>query len=199
VIYGYARVSTRDQKLKQQVEQLKKYGCEKIFHEKVSGLSVDNRKEFRKLLSTVQAGDKIVVCKLDRFARSLRDALNVMEELREKGVGLVILNMVGGELDTSTPNGKLMFNILASVAEFEVDLMKERQREGIEQAKKRGVYKGRPKKYTNEHAGLQHALELYKNRDNNKLTIREISQITNISESTIYRAVRKMKREEANC
>nr|WP_232337452.1 HTH domain-containing protein [Thermoactinomyces sp. CICC 23799] len=77
--------------------------------------------------------------------------------------------------------------------------MKERQREGIEQAKKRGVYKGRPKKYTNEHAGLQHALELYKNRDNNKLTIREISQITNISESTIYRAVRKMKREEANC
>lgn len=188
--YGYARVSTTGQNLKVQTEQLEQYGVDKLFKEKVSGTSRGNRNAFNELLNTVQQGDSIVITKLDRMARSTLDALTVIKQLDDKGVSLIVLNLNGDKLDTSTANGKLLITMLSAIAEFEVSLSKERQREGIEQAKQRGVYKGRPKKYTKNNKALQHAIDLYNDRDNNKMSVNDISEVTGVSRATIYRNVK---------
>jgi DNA invertase Pin-like site-specific DNA recombinase len=187
MIYGYARVSSKGQDLTAQINALKEHGVDKVFNEKYSGKNVEERKVFLELIETVKEGDSIVVTKLDRFARSTKDALNTIEQLEEKGVSLIVLNLGGDKLDTSTPMGKLMVTMLSGIAEFELSLIKERQREGIELAKQRGVYKGRPKKYTEKNKGLQHALDLFKNRDSNKMTVKEICEITKVSKATLYR------------
>jgi DNA invertase Pin-like site-specific DNA recombinase len=146
MIYGYSRVSSNSQSLDAQVKELKEFGCEKIFKEKVSGRTLE-RKQFQKLLETIKYGDMIVVAKLDRFARSTKDALTTIESLNKSGVSLVVLNMGGDVINTSAAIGKLMITVLSGIAEFEVDMIRERQLEGIELAKQRGVYKGRPKTY----------------------------------------------------
>ncbi|KAA0565330.1 recombinase family protein [Bacillus sp. CH30_1T] len=190
-IYGYARVSSRQQNLSAQINQLKEFGCERIYKEKVSGRKKDNREEFNKILEKVSDGDVIVVTKLDRFARSTKDALSTIEHLNNIGVGLVILNMGGDKVDTSTAIGKLMITVLSGIAEFEADMIRERQIEGIAEAKERGVYKGRPKKYTDKNQRLQHALELFAERDKNKKTVDQIAKITGVSRATIYRESKK--------
>ncbi len=103
--------------------------------------------------------------------------------------------MGGDKVGTGTAIGKLMITVLSGIAEFEADMIKERQLEGIEEAKKRGVYKGRPAKYTEKHRGLQHALELFHKRESNKLTVKAIEEITKISRATLYRAVSVESRE----
>ncbi|MGG3400936.1 recombinase family protein [Bacillus paranthracis] len=191
--YGYARVSSLQQDLTAQIRQLEEAGCEEIFREKVSGRNKDKRDEFQRLLETVEKDDIIVVTKLDRFARSTKDALATIEMLNEKDVSLIVLNIGGDKIDTSTAIGKLMVTVLAGIAEFEADMIRERQLEGIALAKERNVYKGKPKKYTDKHKGLQHALELFYNRDKNGMTVKEIEEITKISRATIYRAVREVQ------
>lgn len=188
---GYARVSSTGQNLSAQITQLKEAGCTTIYHEKVSGRKTGNREQFNKLLDAIGVGDTIVVTKLDRFARSTKDALQTIEMLDNKGVSLVVLNMGGDRIDTSKAIGKLMITVLSGIAEFEADMIRERQIEGIAEAKVRGVYKGRPHTYSEKHAGLQHALELYKNRATNKYTVKRIAEITKISKATIYRAARE--------
>jgi len=181
------------QNLDAQINQLNDVKCEKIFREKVSGRQKEGRQQLQILLETVKEGDSIVVTKLDRFARSTKDALNTIEELNKKGVALIVLNMGGDRLDTSTPIGKLMITVLAGIAEFEADMIRERQLEGIQEAKRRGVYKGRPKKYTEKNPSLNHAIELFNERTINKKTVKEIEEITKISRATIYREVKRKK------
>ncbi len=190
MIYGYARVSSTTQNLDTQVAQLTAYGCQKIFQEKLSGRSLKHRAQFSALLDRLTMGDTVVVTKLDRFARSTQDALNTMATLTERGVSLVVLNMGGDVVDTSTAIGKLLITVLAGIAEFEADLIKERQLEGIAAAKARGVYKGRPRTYTAHHKGLAHALELLSARDANHLTVNDICAMTQVSRATLYRAAR---------
>ena len=185
--YGYARVSSKGQDLTSQINTLEEHGVDQTFKEKFSGKTAEDRLVFQELLDKVQDGDTIVVTKLDRFARSTKDALNTIEQLENKGVSLVVLNMGGDTLDTSTPMGKLMVTMLSGIAEFELSLIKERQREGIALAKERGVYKGRPKKYTEKNTGLQHALKLFDNRDTNGMTVKQICEITKVSKATLYR------------
>ncbi len=192
VVFGYSRVSSTSQSLETQVQTLKEYGCERIFREKVSGRTLQ-RPQFQKLLEVVAQGDSIVVTKLDRFARSTRDALATIEALNQKGVSLVVLNMGGDVVNTSTPIGKLMITVLAGIAEFEADMIHERQLEGIAVAKDRGVYKGRPQTYTGYHKGLQHALKLFSERFENKMTVNEICEITKISRATLYRAIKDVE------
>ena len=194
MIYGYARVSSTTQSLDAQVAQLTVYGCQKIVQEKLSGRSLRNRAQFTALLDRVTTGDTVVVTKLDRFARSTQDALNTMATLTERGVSLVVLNMGGDVVDTSTAIGKLLITMLAGIAEFEADLIKERQIEGIAAAKARGVYKGRPRTYTVHHKGLAHALELLAARDTNHLTVNDICAVTHVSRATLYRLARQAKR-----
>lgn len=185
--YGYARVSSASQNLTAQKKALIESGAEKIYSEKVSGKSMD-RKQLDKLLKELKTGDTLVVTKMDRIARNVREGIDFIESLNSNGITLHVLNM--GIFD-NTPTSKLIQNILLSVADWEREIILERQREGIALAKAQGKYKGRKPKYTNQHKGLEHALDLFENRADNKLTVKEIEDMTNISKSTIYRAVRE--------
>lgn len=138
-IVGYARVSTQDQSLDVQLDQLKAVGVEKTFTEKISGVKRD-RAQLAALLEYVREGDTVVVCKLDRIARSTHHLLEIIETLQRKGCAFKVLNI---NLDTTTPTGKLMVTMLGAIATFEVEMMKERQAEGIAKAKAEGRYTGR--------------------------------------------------------
>ncbi|WP_430414269.1 recombinase family protein [Parasphingorhabdus sp.] len=139
---GYARVSSAGQSLEVQQEQLANTGCEKLFAEKQSGTSASDRMALQDALEWLRDGDTLVVTRLDRLARSGKDLHDIIDQLSAKKVGFQCLQQ--GAVDTTTSMGKLVLGILGAVAEFETDIRKERQREGIEKAKKRGVYKGRP-------------------------------------------------------
>jgi len=136
-LVGYARVSTVGQSLDAQLQALTE--CSKIFQEKVSGAK-DDRPQLSLLLDFVREGDVVMVTKLDRLARNTRHLLEISEYLHNKRVALRIVNL---GIDTSTPTGKLMLTMIGAIATFERELMLERQAEGIELAKRRGVYKGR--------------------------------------------------------
>ncbi|MDB4609674.1 recombinase family protein [Verrucomicrobia bacterium] len=138
-IVAYARVSTREQNLDVQLDQLNAAGATKIFKEKLSGVD-QQRPELKNLLNYVREGDTVVVTKIDRIARSVKHLLDITDTLKEKGVALKIMNM---GLETNTTQGKLMLTVIGAIAEFERELMLERQREGIEKAKQKGKYKGR--------------------------------------------------------
>lgn len=141
MIVGYARVSSVGQNLDAQLSQLKEAGAEKIFAEKRSGRTKADRVELAAALDFIREGDVLVVTRLDRLARSVLDLHEVVAQITAKGAGFRVVQQAG--VDTTTATGKLTLGILAAVAEFEADIRKERQREGIEEAKARGIYKGR--------------------------------------------------------
>ena len=138
--YGYARVSTTDQDLTVQIDALKKAGCENIRQEKVSGTSVQGRDELKILLDFLREGDELVVTRVDRLARSIRDLQNIVHDLNTKGV---TISATEQPIDTKTSAGKCFLDMLGVFGEFETNLRKERQMEGIAKAKEKGVYKGR--------------------------------------------------------
>lgn len=141
MLVGFARTSTTHQKysLEAQIENLTKAGCEKIFSEEVSAVA-SQRPQFDAAMEFVRDGDTLVVCSLSRFARSIRDLTAQVDMLDAKNVSLKVLDIA---LDTSTPTGKLMLNLLGSINQFERELLLERQRVGIEKAKAEGKFKGR--------------------------------------------------------
>lgn len=136
---GYARVSTEGQELTAQLEQLQSAGVDKVYKEKASGVKQD-RPQLAAMLDHLREGDTVVICKLDRIARSTKHLLAIVEVLESMKVSFKVLNI---SLDTSTPTGKLMLSMLAAVGQFEREMMLERQREGIRIAKDAGAYKGR--------------------------------------------------------
>ena len=136
---GYARVSTEEQELTAQLEQLNGAGVDKVFQEKASGVKED-RPQLAAMLDYCRDGDTVIVCKLDRIARSTKHLLQIVEALEKKQVAFRVLNI---NLDTATPTGKLMLSMLAAIGQFEREMMLERQREGIRIAKEKGAYKGR--------------------------------------------------------
>ena len=138
--YGYARVSSSGQDLTIQVEALTKAGCETIRQEKVSGTSTQGRDELNTLLDFLRDGDELVVTRVDRLARSIRDLQNIVYDLDKKGV---VLSATEQPIQTNTSAGKCFLDMLGVFSEFETNLRKERQMEGIQKAKERGVYKGR--------------------------------------------------------
>ena len=143
---GYARVSTKDQNLDLQKDALLKVGCEMIFMETASGAKAD-RIELEKLLGQVRKDDVVVVYKLDRLGRSLKHLLEIVAKFNEKKVGL---QSISDAIDTTTPQGRLFFNISASFAEFERDLIRERTKAGLEAARARGRKGGRRQEMTKE-------------------------------------------------
>src|SRR5262249_15114649 len=138
---GYARVSSNTQDYQGQVDALKAAGCERIFSEKASGKSTNGRREFDKLMKALLPGDVVVVCKLDRLARSSRDLHNILHQLQELSCGFLSL----GEswCDTTTDVGRLMLTIMGGISEFERGLIRKRTDEGIERARKLGTKFGR--------------------------------------------------------
>ena len=175
--YGYARVSTSDQDLEVQKNALLSYGCDTIREEKVSGTSLKGRSELQTLLEFLREGDELVVTRIDRLARSLRDLQNIMHDLTEKGVHFSATEQ---SVNTSTPEGKCFLDMLGVFAEFETRLRHERQMEGIKNAKARGVYKGR--KQTVDVAKIRELAS-------KGLMKTVIAKKLRISRATVYRAL----------
>ena len=176
--YGYARVSTSDQDLTIQREALKAAGCEIIREEKVSGTSRQGRDELNILLGFLRSGDVLVVTRLDRLARSMDDLSAIVRELQDKGVSLRATEQ---PVDTSTAAGKAFFQMLGVFAEFETNLRRERQMEGIQKAKAAGVYKGR--KATID------PLEIKRLKEDEGLGATEIAKRLGIARTSVYRAL----------
>lgn len=192
MIYGYARVSTKGQahdgnSLENQKDILKQNGATKIYEDSFTGTKTD-RPQFSKLLEKLKEGDTIIVTKLDRFARSMTQGSELVNELINKGIKVNILNI--GVMD-NTPASKLIRNIFFSFAEFERDMIVERTQEGKAIAKtKEGFKEGRPREYTKKQ--IDHALGLLTVNGGNK-SYNEVVEITGISKSTLIRENNKYK------
>lgn len=181
-VIGYARVSTTDQNLDAQVKQLTEAGCDRIYQEKVSGVKRD-RPELSSLLDYVREGDVVVCCKLDRIARSTAHLLEITETLEKKGVAFRVLNL---NLDTTTPTGKLMLTMLGAIATFEREMMLERQRDGIAEAKEAGKYKGRK---ATAKAKSAEVMELLRQG----MTKEAVAEAVGIGVASVYRIAREAK------
>lgn len=145
----YARVSSSGQQLDVQIEKLKDYGCEKIFQEKQTGKTANDRMELQNALQFAREWDVVVVTKLDRLARSISDLISITKDLEKRGIGFAVLDQ---QIDTTSPTGRLLFNLLWVVGEFERELIHERATDWIRRAKAIGVQFGRPVKLTPKEA-----------------------------------------------
>ena len=179
MIIGYARVSTDEQNLDAQTDALKAAGAERIFADKISGAK-RNRPELGKLLDQLRPGDVLVVTKYDRLARSLRDLLELVEAIKDRGAGF---RSLAEDIDTTTPAGRLVFHVFASIAQFERERIAERTKEGLQAAKARGRVGGRPPALTADQKA-----EVRRMRDDEQRHISEIARLFNVSERTIRRA-----------
>lgn len=177
---GYARVSTRDQDLGQQRAALEAAECGKIFEEKSSGSKAD-RPELARAMEWCREGDVLVVWKLDRLGRSLKDLIAKVGELDERGVGFKSLTE---SLDTTTPGGRLVFHVFGALAEFERELIRERTMAGLSAARARGKKGGRPKKLDERKLVL--ARDLLSNQER---TVEEVCEVLGVGRTTLYRAL----------
>ena len=190
LLIGYARCSTDDQDLTAQRDALTGLGvqADRIYVDHGLTGRNKNRSGLREALAACRAGDTLVVAKLDRLARSVRDAHEIADELAEREVKL---NIGGSIHDPTDPTGKLLFNALAMIAEFEADLIRTRTREGMKVAKANGRLRGKQPKLTVKQE--THLLELH---DAGKHTMTEMAELFSISRSTIYRAVERDQRKK---
>ena len=181
---GYARVSTQDQNLEMQLDALDKAGCEQIFQEKASGVKSE-RPELLAMQQILRKGDVIYIYKLDRLGRSLKHLLELTSVFEKQGVGLISLN---DHIDTTTAQGRLIFNIFASLSEFERDLIRERTKSGLEAARARGRKGGRSRGLSKEaERTAMLAQTLYNER---KLGVDAIAKELLISKMTLYKYLR---------
>ena len=175
--FGYARVSTEQQNLDRQLDALRKYGCDTIYNEKMTGTKRD-RPELAKILDRMTEGDTVVIESLSRLGRSTKDLIELTELFQSKGVHLVSLKE---SIDTSTSTGKLLFTLMSAIAQFERDVIADRTREGLKSARARGRTGGRPR---TDADAVRKAIKLYNTR---QYSIREIEELTGVKKSTLYR------------
>ena len=176
-IVGYARVSSSGQSLAVQLDKLSEAGCTEVFQEKRSGLTAQ-RPALKECLRFVRKGDVLVITRLDRLARSTLDLHKIVQELDDRGVGFRVLDQ---PIDTTTKEGRLMFSIIASIAQFETELRKERQMEGIEKAKENGVKFGRQAVLSDDQVA-----EMRSKRDSGIL-IKNLMSEYGLSKASVYR------------
>lgn len=179
-VYGYARVSTEDQNLSLQIDDLKKAGCTKIFTDKVSGSKTD-RKGLDECLAVLESGDTLMVWRIDRLGRSLKHLVTVVTDLKERGVGFKSLR--DGAIDTTTASGELIFNIFGSLAQFERRLIQERTRAGLAAARARGRFGGRKPISADD----KKVIMVKKLKKDKTISIMEICDMLKISRATYYR------------
>ena len=177
---GYARISTTDQNLALQIDALKSAGCQRIFEETISSRKKD-RQVWQSVLALLRKGDILVVYKLDRIARSTRELLDLIDLLNGKNVHIRSLQEPWA--DTTTPSGKMIITVMAGIAEFERDLIRQRTEDGRKAAKRRGVHMGRPKILT------QQQIELLKLGHENGRSVKELALGIKVSRDTVYRAL----------
>ncbi len=188
MLVGYARVSSTGQNIQSQLEALEKVGCEKIFQEKKSGTKIFNRPELDNALEFCREGDVLVVTRLDRCSRNVKDLHQIIETLNDKNVGFTCTEQ---EIDTTTSAGRLMIGLLSIVSAFETDLRAERQADGISSAKKRGVKFGVPSKLTE--ADILKIIDFKKNTN---MTNQAIADEFGIARSTLLRYVSNYNKKE---
>lgn len=183
--FGYARISTKDQNSALQHDALKQAGAERIFTEIISGVKTE-RPVLAEMLAHLRAGDVLIIWKLDRLGRSLRHLVELVNDLLGRGIGLQSIN---DPIDTTTPHGRLVFNIFASLAEFERDIIRERTQAGLNAARARGRQGGRPKGLSEHAEQTACAAEtLYREA---KLSVQQIADKLHISKSTLYSYLRR--------
>ena len=178
MLIGYARVSTQDQNPELQLDALQKMGCEEIYLEKASGAQRD-RPELKAALKYMRAGDTLVVWKLDRLARSIRQLIDTVENLEQRGIGFRSLTET---IDTTTSSGRLVFHIFAGLAEFERSIIRERTQAGLASARARGRLGGRPPAMKEKDIAAAKALL----RDPD-ITVAEVAKRLEVSSATLYR------------
>ena len=179
MIIGYARVSTEDQHLDAQTSALEAAGAERIFSEKISGTK-KVRPELARMIEQLRGGDVVVVAKYDRLSRSLQDLLSIVEAIREQGAEF---RSLAEDIDTTTPAGRLVFHVFASIAQFERERISERTKEGLVAARKRGRTGGRPPALSAERR-----TEVVRMRDQEGRGITELARLFEVSPNTIRRA-----------
>jgi len=179
MIFGYARVSTDDQNLDAQTDALEVAGAERIFSDKIAG-TVRKRPELDKLLDQLRAGDVVMVTKYDRLARSLKDLLEIVEEVNSRGAGF---RSLAEDIDTTTPAGRLIFHVFASIAQFERERISERTLEGLQAARSRGRVGGRPRVLSTPQRE-----EVRRMRDEDGRSIASIARLFSVSQQTVRRA-----------
>jgi DNA invertase Pin-like site-specific DNA recombinase len=175
---GYARVSTEQQSLLLQKDALEKV-CDQIFEEKESGARRD-RPQLKVTLDCLKKGDTLVVYKLDRLGRSVKDLIDIVNELKDKGVGFRSLNE---SIDTGSPAGKCFFHVIAAISEMERDLIRERTKAGLESARRQGRTGGRPDKFNASQ------IQLAKDLDQQGKARTEIAKLLGMSRATLYRLI----------
>lgn len=181
---GYARVSTQDQVLDMQLDELKIANCQQIFQEKIS--SGKERPQLMKMLNMLREGDTVVVYKLDRLGRSLKELINLLSQFEERKIAFVSLK---DAIDTSTAQGRFFLNIFASLAEFERDIIRERTKAGLSAARARGRMGGKKKGLSAEAIKkAETAVMLYRERK----TAEEIAGIIGVGRATVYRYLEAM-------
>lgn len=186
---GYGRVSTRDQHPEAQHDALAAAGCDQVFVDVASGKLARRPELDKALLSANRAGDQLVVTKLDRLGRSLENLIEVSKTLQERGVDLVVLDQ---SIDTSTPMGRMFFQILGSIAEFEHALMSERTRDGLAAARARGRTGGQKPKLGPRQVKLAREMYEEKGADGKRThTVEQIAQEFGVTRPTIYRHLAK--------
>ena len=186
-VYGYARVSTREQHTEQQEARLKAAGAEKVFRDKVSGTKA-SRPEWDQCLTQLRKDDTLLVVKLDRIGRSLINLVDVVNELGLRGVNIRCLDQ--GEIDTTTASGKLLFRIMAVIADWEREIIAERTVEGLKAAKARhgGKLPTRGSSYTPDQVAL--AKRLYAEREQSGMSVKRIAELVGCSRQYVYELVR---------
>lgn len=188
MLIGYVRVSTIEQNVDLQIDELQKAGCEKIFRDKVSGVKTE-RPGLQEALEFLREGDSLVVWRLDRLGRSLKHLIETVGELEERGIGFRSLQE---SIDTTTSGGRLIFHIFGALAEFERNLIRERTMAGLSAARARGRVGGRPRALDEKKTQL--AYQLY---DEKKYAVIEICQMLEISKPTLYAYLRRRSEQEA--
>ena len=186
MIIGYSRVSTQDQCLDRQIDQLHNSGCERIFEEKASGKNAD-RPELRRMLDTLRNGDIVVTVELTRISRSVRDLFDIVDQIH--AAGAEIKSLKEPWLDTTTPQGRLLFTFFAGISEFERELIRQRTCEGLAAARARGHNGGHP---TLDPKKVDLALKMY---DSKTCSVSDITDATGISKSALYSYIRSRKQE----
>lgn len=188
---GYARVSTTEQKLDLQEQALTAEGCDAIICDKASGKNA-HRPGLKRAIGRCGAGDTLVVWKLDRLGRSLIDLVNIVRKLERRGANLKVLTGQGASIDTTKPEGRMIFGIFATIAEFERELIRERTIAGMEAARRRGVHVGRPRKLTDRQ--IEKARKWI---EDETASCAEAAARLGVDPATLRRAVANAKRAEA--
>ena len=187
--FGYARCSTLDQNLDWQIDALMKEGCDRIFQEKFTGTRKD-RPELLRMLDMLREGDTVIICDLTRLSRSVKDLFDLVERVEKAGANIKSLKEPW--IDTTTPQGRLLFTIFSGVSQFERELIRERTMEGLASARARGRMGGRPGK---DKKVVEQALTLY---DSRAYSVDEISKTTGISRATLYKYINLRKEAQNN-